>query len=102
MTDYRDGDWHGWNGGTLPVRYNDRIDYVWLHTKGTPPVTHHKNHRAGNICFEGNEYGDLIAFRVIQKHAMEFWLEDDGDGRVFVSETPIEGAIHVREVTEND
>ena len=29
MTDYNDGNWHGWNGGKCPVHPKSLVDYVW-------------------------------------------------------------------------
>ena len=30
MTDYNDGNWHGWNGGECPVHSLSVVEYVWL------------------------------------------------------------------------
>ena len=32
MTDYNDGNWHGWNGGECPVHPESVIDAVWPST----------------------------------------------------------------------
>ena len=29
MTDYNDGNWHGWNGGECPVHPKSVVDAVW-------------------------------------------------------------------------
>lgn len=62
MTDYNDGKWHGWNGGECPVHLKSSVSAVWLHVDGDVKIA---EGRAGGLAFLGNEYGSIIAFRVV-------------------------------------
>ena len=55
--------------------------------------------RAGNVNFAGNEYGDLVAFRVVKeyKEPREWWVHPKVND---VSISPVLGYIHVREVLD--
>lgn len=61
MTDYNDGEWHGWNGGECPVHPNSKVD-VTFEEDGT-----HKGR-----CAYGWKWNDLetpiIAFRVTKPY----------------------------------
>lgn len=99
--DYNDGKWYGWNGGECPVHKKSKVDYIWLHKDGTSQI--HQNYSAGNIFFQGNEYGNLISFRVVApyvepKEPRDFWILESG--YVCNKKPTSEGWIHVREVLE--
>ena len=63
MTEYNDGKWHGWNGGECPVDLLATVDHIWLFNDGTWS-SFVRDTPAGNVAFLGNEYGQMIAFRV--------------------------------------
>jgi len=63
MTEYNDGKWHGWSGGECPVDLLATVDHIWLFNDGTGS-SFVRDTPAGNVAFLGNEYGQMIAFRV--------------------------------------
>ena len=66
---YNDGKWHGWNGGECPVHSDTVVDYLWVYKhKGEPRSNLVTNQPAGCLLFEGNEHGDLVAFRVVKEY----------------------------------
>ena len=104
MGDYNDGKWHAWNGGKCPVHMNSVVETVWRFKAGD--IRPGKDiSAAGNVAFLGNEYGDLIAFRVITEYRKprEWWisLHSANGGFRIVSEAEPDrphGCILVREV----
>ena len=106
MTNYNDGKWHGWNGGECPVHLHSEVEIAWRHKDGT---IDNRGGKAGSLSFLGNEYGDIIAFRVTKEHRepREFWVTGDGAN---VWHTEIEARrcaeggeiIHVREVMPDE
>ena len=74
---YNDGKWHGWNGGECPVHPETIVDYLWVYKhKGETQSNLVTNQLAGCLLFEGNEHGDLVAFRVVKeyKEPREWWI----------------------------
>ena len=65
--DYNDGAWHGWNGGECPVHPKTFVDYIWVSKCNEPSSKLITNRPAGRLLFEGNEHGDLVAFRVVKE-----------------------------------
>ena len=73
MTDYNDGNWHGWNGGECPV-----------HPETTVEVRYEDGSYDGIVIAKGCEYGwaklankrGICAFRVIKEHRepREVWV----------------------------
>ena len=81
MTDYNDGKWHGWNGGECPVHLKSRVDHAWNYESDSGSgLTLVKNTSAANVAFLGNQFGRVIAFRVIKEYRepREIWFDDDG------------------------
>lgn len=73
-TDYRDGQWHGWNGGECPVEPDDEVRTVWFDTDtGSPRMA---TGRAGNR-FWGKGMRAIVAFRVVSRKPREY-TDDDG------------------------
>ena len=99
MTNYNDGNWHGWNGGERPVHPDTIVDSVWMRKNGE--VVRDRNCPARNRVFEGNKYGKIIAFRVIKGHwePREWWIAPDGLSYADEELCP-SPKIHVREVIE--
>lgn len=107
MTDYNDGNWHGWNGGECPVHPKSIIQAV-RGTDGDADVVTWEagNFQASNWIDDGRSYS-VIAFRVVKEYRepREFWLYRDSAAERFgVSlgkPTAFWGeVIHVREVIE--
>lgn len=83
MTDYNDGQWHGWNGGECPVHSESVIKYEL---------------RCGDVrtAFAGNlvwacleTVNDIINFRVVKKYCepREWWIVfTDGAPMIFNNE----------------
>ena len=102
MTDYNDGNWHGWNGGECPVHQESIVEYVWVQD-GRTGITERKagEDRSGATPAWS---GPVKAFRVIKQHRepREWWL---GGNEFFRSKLEAESdgwinPVHVREVLE--
>ena len=111
MTNYNDGNWHGWNGGECPVhpetvvefRLRDRVqEYGIMQNRATSCDWTHDD-----------DSGDIIAFRVVKEHRepREFWLVPNSGDIMWVYSDQIRAkliadgygsgeVIHVREVLE--
>jgi len=111
MVNYNDGEWHGWNGGDCPVHPRSQVEIVWRSTESENPL-HIRQDSAVSLCFEGNIFGKIIAFRVVKEHRepREVWLirEDKYSGYIPIFE-PKEvermrkealEVLHFREITE--
>lgn len=100
MTDYNDGNWHGWNGGECPVHPETVIDALIVFSDGRPGF--HQSVPARDLVWPWVESGQITAFRVIEEHRepREWWVVEDGDGCLvpFKSDNP--SAFKVREVIE--
>lgn len=70
MTDYRDGKWHGWNGGECPVHEKDVVHAVFLGRNGFL-------RRAYNFGWDDKDT-PIVAFRVVEKHQepKTIWLNE--------------------------
>lgn len=110
MTNYNDGNWHGWNNGDCPVHIHTRVDYIWKHSSG---VTYMSDEPAGSLLWESNQHGNLIAFRVVKEYKegpREWWVNEYPDYFGFFYHTREEAeknkvdsvirTIKVREVIE--
>ncbi len=64
MTDYNDGEWHGWNGGECPVDPQALVDIVWITSNGSPG----RNNGVSPKFYSWEHYDgwDIIAFRVVK------------------------------------
>ena len=99
MTNYNDGNWHGWNGGECPVHTKSRVDIA-----GSWGIT--RNVSAYKIAW----HNCIIAFRVVKEHRepREWWvfdreLHDSREGAKNEFDkygSPYDEIIHVREVLE--
>lgn len=77
MTDYNDGQWHGWNGGECPVHPKSMVDYVW-HAAITGKTGVWVNMPAG---YEVPWKTKVIRFRVITPYVekqkpREVWINE--------------------------
>lgn len=63
MTNYNDGQIHGWNGGDCPVHPETVVEY-WLRT-GTGGG---RREAGGLLWCHSKTAGDIIAFRVIKQY----------------------------------
>ena len=105
MTDYNDGNWHGWDGGECPVHPRSVIDVEWVTRDGRFGVD---LERTAYI----NNWESPCLFRVIKPYVepREFWINEHawGFGRAFGSKAEADDyamndrirCIHVREVIE--
>lgn len=102
MTNYNDGNWHGWNGGECPVHPETLVEFIAL-ADGVPWF----NNREAKYCVWRDGDTSIIAFRVVREYRKprEWWL---CNGRVYDSRINADCAsfgqgdeiIHVREVLE--
>ena len=100
MTNYNDGNWHGWNGGECPMHGRCDVQIVWQFKDGTIRDGQSTG-PAYDWNWEGNEHGDIVAFRVIKEHQepREFWVHP---WTLEAATECVEHYIHVREVIEDD
>ena len=80
MTDYNDGNWHGWDGGECPVHPKSMIQAVRGHTDTASVVTWPAD-QFQPICWRDAGAGhshSIIAFRVIKAHREPrvFWVNE--------------------------
>ena len=70
MTDYNDGNWHGWSGGECPVDPESLVDQVW-HDPDRGTAGLHVQKRAGSRA-----WGQTLRFRVVKpyREPREFWV----------------------------
>jgi len=75
MTDYNDGNWHGWNGGEMPVDGGSVVEIVSLSYR-TPELT---SGEAFEFDWDSEPF-PIVAFRVIKEYRepREWWLVGDG------------------------
>lgn len=98
---YNDGKWHGWNGGECPVHPRSFVEISWRLKDGD--ITGSGMPDAAECWFwNGNDIGDIIAFRVIKEHKepREFYAYHDSFGNPHVCEPNTYGATLFREVAE--
>ena len=105
VTDYNDGNWHGWNGGECPVHPKSEIDAKWITRDGCFAADD------GRIALINN-WKTPCLFRVTKPYVepREFWVNEYewGFSCLYDSEARAdEGGggnrvrcIHVREVIE--
>lgn len=100
MTDYNDGNWHGWNGGECPVHRDSVVNVVWADNRNPDKPG---EYQAVRIAW-GSKIGDApVAFRVIKQHRepREFWMNQGRlSGTWGVCEASYPGATLFREVLE--
>lgn len=75
MTDYNDGNWHGWNGGKCPVHPESKLRAV---TEDGGVF----NCYADDVAWHHDEAGgNIVAFRVTKQYVepqkpREFWINE--------------------------
>jgi hypothetical protein len=71
MTDYNDGNWHGWNGERkCPVHHESLVDQVW-HDPDRDAAGLYVQKKAGSRA-----WGQTLRFRVVKpyREPREFWV----------------------------
>ena len=104
MTDYNDGNWHGWNGGECPVHPESLIELR------TPYGYHETNRKASITAWENPKLFRVIKPYVEPPKPREFWINeyewgfsDPYDSKADADECAYKSilrCIHVREVIE--
>ena len=78
MTDFNDGQIHGWNGGFCPVHPKSQVEY-WLRggLRDEDPAT-------GLFWRHSGSTGDIIAFRVTKVHRepKTIWVNEYKTGMI--------------------
>lgn len=80
MTDYNDGNWHGWNGGECPVHPKTLVEYIY-HKEDLGIVRTEKRAAGGGTHINPVPWRYVVKFRVIQEHKectgpQEVWLRE--------------------------
>ena len=96
ITNYNDGDWHPWAGGSIPVHPDSTVDVMF-----------HDGYIATELDADEWDWGQdtsstIVAFRVTKEYKpepREFWITNFLRYEVW-NKKPDDtfGAIHVREV----
>lgn len=81
MTDYNDGEWHGWSGGECPVHEKAVIDVVY------PNGNAYKECNAGTAGWYGPMLFRVVTPYVEPAHKLEFWVNVYEDGAVALHES---------------
>lgn len=69
MTDYNDGNWHGWNGGECPVHPKSKIQWSRFTGIGTFGISYQGEGPAENAAWSSHgQDPHLSAFRVIKPY----------------------------------
>jgi len=91
MTNYNDGQWHGWSGGECPV-----------HEQSIGNLTYYDGTVYKNVRMSGFDWQQPLLFRVTKEHKepREFWITANEHGVLCVDSRRCFNAIHVREVIE--
>lgn len=113
MTDYNDGNWHGWDGGECPVHHESEIDAVWPSVMDDEKSYRDARKAKDFPWIVGGAWVPFL-FRVTKPYVeppkpREFWIvETDGTTLTFQNEGLAKEyardfgfyVIHVREVIE--
>ena len=101
MTDYNDGNWHGWAKREKPPLHDlTRIERVYINSYGVVKNDATSGMTASvGACRWGWGEGLILAFRVTKEHKepREFWIDEL---RMVASPISHHGFIKVREVLE--
>jgi hypothetical protein len=81
MTDYNDGNWHGWNGGECPVHPDSEVEAVY-HTISAPVAGLRCDRRQARQFVWDAPVTSIIAFRVTKpyREPREIWVNEGHDG----------------------
>ena len=108
MTDYNDGNWHGWDGGECPVHPESMIDVKWITRDGRFGADDERM-----ACV--NNWETPCLFRVTKRYVeptkpREFWVNEYPNGKCYMFRNKADAdecapdgrirCIHVREVIE--
>ena len=112
MTNYNDGNWHGWNGGECPVHPKSIVEAVWHDPKANRAGVS-RQRPAREEVGPTLAWQHVVKFRVIKEHRepREFWLVPNSGDIMWVYSDQIRAkliadgygsgeVIHVREVLE--
>ncbi|MEH6504981.1 MAG: hypothetical protein V7786_01810 [Sulfitobacter litoralis] len=106
MTDYNDGNWHGWAKREKPPLHDlTRIERVYINGAGQTMDDSKSGSSAsvGSTCWDNDVYpvSVILAFRVTKEHKepRDFWVHPES-GRCFRGKPKSAEVIHVREVLE--
>jgi hypothetical protein len=100
MTNYNDGNWHGWSGGDCPVHESSEVEALWIDPKGKFCKV---ENIAENIAWGGSHRqksdDPISAFRVTKEYRAprELWV---GVLSGLTSNTYQPGMVLFREVLE--
>ena len=115
MTNYNDGEWHGWNGAVMkPAEIHDKteIKYVW-HDENTGKCGVSERIAGFDDTQTGPAWINVLKFRVVKEHKepREFWTYFErasqcwclSDNKAYAASRHLvsgmtEGMTHVREV----
>ncbi len=82
MTDYNDGKWHGWNGGTWPegVHQNSMVEAYYRIDAYEDDLTIQGAFAAGAAY--GRSWPDIVAFRVVKpyREPRVIWVNEYSSG----------------------
>lgn len=95
MTNYNDGNWHGWNGGECPVHPESIVETCWVSDESVGSITSY----AYDILWSKKDGVSTIAFRVVKEYRepRDFWVNP---ASLEAATSAVSGYIRMREVIE--
>ena len=69
MTNYNDGNWHGWNGGECPVHPKSVVDARWKHTSIDRPLMNAGDFDRHTWLWGQPGIAEIVAFRVVKEYS---------------------------------
>lgn len=79
MTNYNDGNWHGWNGGECPVHPKTEVEAVTFSNHGASGFRQASFTEAGRLFWGSDVPYPIIAFRATKEHRepREWWADPE-------------------------
>lgn len=102
VTDYNDGNWHGWNGGECPVHPKSVVEAVWHDPHNEAAGMTGPRPAGDQEVGPSLAWAHVVKFRVIKQHRepREVWIWTDYISTKHVCEANTPGATLFREVLE--
>ena len=102
MTDYNDGNWHGWNGGECPVHPRSVVEAVWHDPRNAAAGMTGPRPAGDQEVGPSLAWAHVVKFRVIKQHRepRELWMREIHDRKWTECGSGANGAILFREVIE--
>ena len=94
MSDYNDGNWHGWNGGECPVHPKSKVQVADYN--GISPIIY-----AADLNWEPITENKIAAFRVVKKfeEPKVIWVNEYPNGNIHSYHSEVEARVYAGDGT---